>query len=59
MVFQGFPGGTQAEVIGPVGGKVLVQLGSKIGSSEHSGCRNISYKALSCKLTGSERITRL
>jgi hypothetical protein len=26
--FQGFPGGTQAEVIGPVGGNMLVQLGS-------------------------------
>ena len=59
MVFQGFPGGTQAEVIGQVESNVLVQLGSKIGSSEHSGCQNTSYKALSCKLTGSERIARL
>ena len=59
MVFQGFPGGTQPEVIGQVGGNALVQLGSKKANLEHSGYQNTSYKTLSCKFTGSERITRL
>ena len=56
MYFQGFPGTPQVESTTPVEGNVSFQLGSKKANLEHSGCQNTSYKALSCKLTGSERI---
>ena len=59
MVFQEFPGTPQVESTTPVGGNVFIQLGSKLANLEHSGCQNTSYKTLSCKFTGSERITRL
>jgi len=38
MYFQGFPGTPQVEMTTPVEGNVFFQLGSKIGSSEHSCC---------------------
>ena len=37
-------------------GNASVQGGSKLANLEHSGCQNTSYKTLSCKLTGSERL---
>ena len=59
MDFQGFPGTPQIERMTPVEANALVQLGSKLTAYQLATFLPVRYKPVSCKLTGSERITRL
>ena len=59
MAFQEFPGRAQAEARHQVEGKRLIEGGSELTAYKLTAILPLRYKTGSCKLTGSEGLTRL